>query len=260
MNYVHRCRVGKLEGEYVLIYNFFRNLKSTVSQFKPCKLFFAMDGRPKHRYALDSNYKANRIIKLANDERSKTINHVFESAGGIKNLLLCLPTTIIYHPDFEADDIIFSLCCDMPDENIVVISSDSDFTQLLQTHQNCKVYNPIKKQYVENPWYHYIAYKSLVGDKSDNIPSLVSEKAAQALLSNPEKLNSFLNIEENRARFSINRKLIEFVLIELNEENIESGICDFDLLKQSFIKMEFKSLVDDKYWNNFTETFLEISG
>jgi len=254
MNYVHRCRVGNLDGEYVLVFNFFRNLRSTVEQFNPVKLFFALEGHPKHRYELYSEYKANRIIKIASKQEAK--DHVIRSAEIIQKLLLSLPVTLVQHPDFEADDIINTLCFNMKDEQIVICSSDTDCIQILQNnYSNCRLFNPIKKIFIEPPEENYVALKSLLGDKSDNIPSILTPKKAEKTISNPELFKKFMELEENRANFNINRQLIEFHKVPEEQLVLQEGSSNFESLKEEFTRMDFQSLINDISWNKFVNTF-----
>lgn len=236
-----------------MVYNFFRNLRATVELLQPTKLFFALEGHPKHRYALYPDYKANRIIKTASANKDK--NELFnENKNIIFDLLKCLPVTLWKSNDYEADDVIYSLCNDLKDEDITILSNDSDFIQLLQEFDNVGIYNPIKKIYMESPQYHYVVWKSLAGDKSDNIPKILSDKKAIELASNPEKLEQFLLNEEHRANFNINFELIKFKLIESNELNHTFGTANYDLLFEKFKEFEFNSFTDtvkEKFINTF---------
>lgn len=254
MNYVHRCRVGNLNGEFVLIFNFFRNLRATIEQFQPAKVFFALEGYPKHRYALYPSYKANRIIKTA--AKQSTTDQVLISANNIQELLLLLPVTLASHIDFEADDIISTLCENMKEENIIIVSSDSDCIQILQKgYSNCNLYDPIKKQHIDSPKYHYIAFKSLNGDTSDNIPALLKPKKALNTVNDPVLFQKFMDVEENRANFSINRQLIEFRSVPLEEIELKEGTTNFKILREEFIKMQFDSITNEKSWTKYTNTF-----
>lgn len=254
MNYVHRCRVGNLNGEHVLTFNFFRNLRATVDQFKPAKLFFALEGHPQHRYDLFSDYKANRIIKTA--AKQSTIDQVIKAADDIQKFLLLLPITLAQHSNFEADDIIFTLCKNMSEENIIVISSDTDCIQLLQhDFKSCKLYNPIKKEYLIAPEYPYVAFKSLTGDKSDNIPAILKPKKALDTISNPELFKKFMEVEENRANFNINRQLIEFRSVPLEEIEMQDGHRNFSALHQAFVEMKFESITNVNSWDKYCKTF-----
>lgn len=255
MNYVHRCRVGNLEGEYVLIFNFFRNLRATVEQMQPTKLFFALEGFPKHRYDLFADYKANRrMVKTAAKQSSS--DQVVASANDIQKLLLLLPATLVQHPNFEADDIINTLCHNMKDECVVICSADSDCIQILQNgYKDCQLYNPIKKEFIEAPDYFYLPFKALTGDKSDGIPRIVSDKKALSYCNNPVLFQEFMNVEENRCRFSMNRALIEFSEVPLEEMILQEGVRDFGSLKQEFTRMDFQSIVNDISWKKYKDTF-----
>jgi hypothetical protein len=63
----------------------------------------------------------------------------------------------------------------------------------------------------------YIQLKALSGDKADNIPSLLSTKKAMACAMNLDLFRKFMSVEENRANFSINKKLIEFANVPLED-------------------------------------------
>lgn len=166
-----------------------------------------------------------------------------------------MPATIWKASDYEADDIIYTLCNDLKDEEIIVLSNDSDFTQLLQEFKHVKIYNPIKKEYMVAPVYHYGIWKSLAGDKSDNIPKLISDKKAQNLAGDPNLLKQYLENEESRANFSINYELIKFRLIDSSEVQIVEGMSNFDKLFEKFVEFEFNSITNDKSKEKFINTF-----
>ena len=240
--------------KYSYVFNFFRNLRPLIEDFAPDKCFFVMEGHPQFRYDLYSEYKANRIIKQASKQTaSDKFNYAKEI---ILRLIQYLPITIAKAPNYEADDTIATLCENMKSEDLTVLSNDSDFIQLLQRdYLNLRVYSPIKKVDMEAPPYPYVAWKCLAGDKSDNIPKLLSPKKAIAAASDPELFKKFMEVEENRANFSINRQLIEFKTVPEDEISLIEGQRNFDLLKEEFSKMKFETLLGDNYWNKFVKTF-----
>jgi asparagine synthetase B (glutamine-hydrolysing) len=67
----------------------------------------------------------------------------------------------------------------------------------------------IKKEFMQPPEYPYVAWKCLAGDKADNIPSLLKPKKVLTCLQDPGIFAQFMAVEENRAKFNINRQLIE---------------------------------------------------
>lgn len=148
---------------------------------------------------------------------------------------------------------------DLRDEEVIIVSSDSDMIQVIQnlSAHNIKLYNPRLKSFVEAPPYVYLVWKSIAGDISDNIPSIASAKKAELYANNPDALRDFLAIEENRANFSLNKKLIELRLVASNELIFTEYKIDFDLLFREFEKLDFSSLLKETYREKFVETFTD---
>jgi 5'-3' exonuclease len=252
MNYFHRCRVGRLHGEYALEFIFFKNFRYSIDQFKPEKIFIALEGHPKFRYDLYASYKANRV-KTASAKIDEN-NKLLIKANTCKRLLSMFPVTFARHPLYEADDIIGSLVENLKDEYVTILSGDSDLIQLLQKGYNrLQLFNPIKKQFIAPPEYYYLGWKCLAGDASDNIPKLLTPAKALKTIQDPKKIEEFLSIEENRANFSINKELIEIKIIPADELIIEDCVPNFSLLKEEFTKMEFNSIVNN--WEEYINTF-----
>jgi|SRR5579885_2602694 len=240
--------------KYLIVYNFFRNLRPIIEDFAPDKCYFVLEGHPQFRYDLYADYKANRIVKYAarKDEQDK----FFEAKEHIVRLMQYLPITVARAAQYECDDVIASLCENLKDEELTVLSNDTDYIQLLQRgYNNCRIYNPIKKQFMEAPPYPYVAWKCLNGDKSDNIPALLKPKKALDCVNDPELFRKFMEVEENRANFSINRQLIEFRSVPEEEILLNEGIRNFDKLKSEFANMMFQSIINDKSWAKYTKTF-----
>lgn len=249
----NRC-FSQVNEDYVLIFNFFRNLRPLIEQFSPDKCFFVLEGHPQFRYDLFADYKANRIVKTAS--KKETMDKFHASKKEVIRLMQFLPLTTVRAAQYECDDVIATLCSNMKEEHLTIISNDSDYIQLLQKgYGNCQIFNPIKKEFMEAPPYPYVAWKSLNGDKSDNIPAILKPKKALDTVSNPDLFEKFLQLEENRANFSINRQLIEFRMVPEEEIEFKEGVRDFKSLKQEFSRMKFESLINDKSWNKFYQTF-----
>lgn len=128
----------------------------------------------------------------------------------------------------EGDDIIASLIKLIPeDETKVVIANDKDYIQLLDVPNliltNCqgRIFSLEEesrhKLLVENnkklTAKEFLLKKILIGDKADNIESIFprcGEASAIKLLLNREMLKERLSDPEIRARFELNKKLIDF--------------------------------------------------
>lgn len=261
-NFIWRANIGfkpkdGSNSDFTIIYNFFRNLKALIANFNPDLVFFVLEGHPKFRYDILSTYKANRkIIKTGSEEKRKDFN---DQSKTIVELLQYLPIHIAKAKDYECDDVIATLSENLKEEQVTVVSNDSDFIQLLQKdYKYFRLYNPMKKEYAQAPEYPYTIWKSLNGDKSDNIPKLLSDAKALKTINDPKLLESFLSVEENRANFSINRSLIEFQIVPEDQIMISQGSFEEDFLKEAFKKMEFESMLTEKYWTGFCETFTSL--
>lgn len=251
-------KFGKVQqgvpDEVIFTFNFFRNLRPLIEDVSPDKCFFVLEGHPQFRYDLFSEYKANRLIKQAS--RAESNERFLKTKDIIVPLLQHLPLTICRAANYEADDVISTLCEDMRDEDLTVVSNDSDYIQLLQRgYSKIHIYNPIKKEDMEAPPYPYVAWKCLAGDKSDNIPALLKPKKALDTISNPELFNKFLEVEENRANFNINRQLIEFRSVPLEELEMKNGVRNFPELHRAFMDMKFESITNASSWDKYTKTF-----
>lgn len=242
--------------EFVFIYNFFKNLRPLIELFSPDKCFFVLEGHPQFRYDLFPEYKANRIIKQAS--KQETMNEFHKTKNEIIRLIHYLPITVCRSNDYEADDVVATLCENLKEEHVTVLSSDSDYIQLLQRgYSNCQIYNPIKKTFMKSPSYPYVAWKCLVGDTSDNIPGFagIGDKRAQKLLSDPDLFMEFMSVEENRANFSIYRQLIEFRPVPMEEISLSEGTKNFKSLRYEFSKMKFETITNNKSWEKYCKTF-----
>jgi 5'-3' exonuclease len=246
--------VENVDDSIIFTFNFFRNLRPLIEDFKPEKCFFVLEGHPQFRYDLFSDYKANRIIKQA--AKQETSDRFFRTKDIIVPLMQHLPITTCRAANYEADDVIATLCENMKNEDLTVLSNDSDYIQLLQRgYSNIRIYNPIKKVDMESPPYPYVAWKCLNGDKSDNIPALLKPKKALNTVMDPDLFKRFMEVEENRANFNVNRQLIEFRSVPEEEITLHEGVKNFPALKQSFSEMKFESIVNDKSWEKYCKTF-----
>lgn len=262
LNYIHRGIIkfgnNQINDDYVLVYNFFRNIRASVEQFKPTKVFFCLEGRAEHRYKLLPSYKENRIVKYA--AKSRHEHDKFDrQRDAIIALLGCLPIIKVSAAKYEADDTIATLADNMSDECITILSNDTDLIQLLQKgYPKLKLYNSFKKTYIEPPECFYLTLKSLMGDKSDSIPGIVGPKKAEALSKDPGALQEFLSVEENRANYKLNLDLISLHIIPDDELQFQDYNVDYNKLHEEFRRMEFKTMIEPKYWQRFKDTFQNL--
>ena len=254
-NLIYRARSGFTKGEYAIIYNFFRGIRPLVEKFNPDKVYFVLEGMPQFRNQLSGgNYKSNRTSAGDDFHRQKAaiINIVSE----------LFPFDTVKHPDLECDDTIATLSMQhaADGDEVTIISSDSDFIQLLNIERyDIQIYNPVKKKFVETPDYDYVTWKALRGDATDNIPGIpgIGDKTATKIVKDPTKMQALLENKEKREIFERNVNLIRLVDFSNDMSKLETktGTGDWDMIEQTFEDLGFDSMLKEKSWNKYVKTF-----
>jgi len=259
-NLIYRARYSAKyarEGDAAIVYSFFRSLRPLVEKFNPDICYFVRDGAPGDRMEILPGYKQNRVREHDDNffSQKRIIENIVDSF---------FPIIVCRDLNLEADDLIAYLVLEKHlKDNCVVVSSDTDFIQLLQEHENCELYNPITKKMREAPEYDYLTWKSLRGDSSDNIPGIpkVGDKTAAKLALNDSALKEFLEKRDsNRETYERNRLLISF----RNPQDVSSIIIgdsnrDFETVRERFSELNFNSMVNEKSWLKYVKTFEGIS-
>ena len=163
-------------------------------------------------------YKANRnndaIMLNLNDLLKEHSINILKIAGNIGFRQL-------YLPNQECDDLICATCLSNKSDNLVVVSADSDLTQLYK-YENISVFNPLKQIIVDKPDHDVVISKSLSGDTSDNIIGYrgIGKVTARKLALDEGKLKEFLS-KVDKSIYERNRKLIDLSANEFIDTNIE---------------------------------------
>ena len=258
-NLIYRARYsGMNKGDNSTIFNFFRGIRPLVEKFNPDVAYFVLEGMPKMRLDVNPDYKGQRVYHNDdgfNEQRKKIINIVSQN----------IPFIVARHSDYECDDVINHIATKVhKEDDVTIVSSDTDFIQAIS--DNVKLYNPVRKKFIDGTEYDYVHWKSLVGDNSDNIKGFkgIGDKRAKSLLTSKERLDEFLLKENNREIFNRNEFLIRFHDMSEFEDDIEFTCADIDSnnwskLKENFISMEFNSMTSkDKTWNKYVNTFQKL--
>lgn len=266
-NFIHRARTGFLLGDWAVVYNFFRSFRAEVERHKPSRVVFVVEGRPKRQLKVDSSYKANRkqVLEVGSPEFESIVSFHRQKDIIINLLSENFPVTVLRHPDYEADDVIYNVVKRSTSAiPITLLSTDTDFIQMLDEFPNLKLYNPVKKKFVDSPEYDYVKWKSLCGDSSDNIPGVkgIGSKTAEKLVNDEELFKKKISSDpEKLAHFEKNRSMIrlhtlseeQLMGVESNEPN-----ANWDVVKKEFASMQFTSIIEEKAWTKFVKTFSSL--
>lgn len=254
-NLIYRARSSYLKGEYALVFSFFRQLRPLIEKFNSDKVYFVLEGNPQFRKQLsEGNYKGNRTS--AGDDFHRQKEAIINIVGEL------FPFESVRHPELECDDTIATLAIKHASEgdDVTIISSDSDFIQLLNIERyDIQIYNPIKKKFFDTPEYDYVTWKALRGDATDNIPGIpgIGDKTATKIVNDPQKMITLLENKEKREIFERNVNLIRLVDFSNDMSKLERkiGTGDFDIIEQTFEDLGFETLLKEKSWNKFVQTF-----
>lgn len=166
-------------------FNSMRMVSNLMKKFKPDSVIVAWDlGKSKRRLQLFPEYKQQRDKNRKEEDKIA----IAQNKEILIQLFSFLPVKQIQVQDIEADDIIGWLANNKLKGEKIIVSNDTDFIQLVKG--KTKLYLPKGKRLVAKkgekskpyllserrvdaflgfPLKHYILWKSLVGDKSDNI-------------------------------------------------------------------------------------------
>lgn len=153
-----------------------KSLLSIKKQFnaKPEEIYICVDSSSwrKKEYA---GYKAGR-----GKSRSKSPfewSAVYKMFDKLKTIIGETTKINIFESNTaEADDVIFVLSRELSKLGfeIDVVTADKDIKQVLR-FDNVKMWDPIKKEYIENYDTKMLLHHILIGDSSDDIPSIKAE-------------------------------------------------------------------------------------
>lgn len=244
-----------------MVFNFFRGLRALIEKFQPNRTYFVLEGIPRRQIELMPEYKANRAVEPGTEKHAELVQ--FHRQKDLIVDLLCrhFPVSAVRHPDFECDDTIYNLVRRSTRAiEWTVVSTDSDFTQLLNEFPNVSLYNPVSKSLVENTEYDYCVWKALRGDGSDNVPGVpgCGDKTAEDLVNDPTKLREFLSDPSRGAVFARNYDVIRFA--DWTDSDTMKMTCsdpkrNWDAVATKFGEWGFQSMLKEKTWEKFISTF-----
>ena len=172
--------VGGLTG-------FLRSLAYAIREVNPTRVIVVYDGQggSQRRRKIHSDYKSNRKPGKR-ITRWDAFKDVSEEKDAMKiqfsrliDYLDFLPINVISIDKIEADDTIAYITHTLLNKDVTIMSSDQDFLQLVDNRVT--VWSPTKKKFYTPrmvmddygvPAHNFLMYKTLMGDKSDNIPGV----------------------------------------------------------------------------------------
>jgi len=150
------------------------SVNMAVRRFNIDHVVFCLEGRS-WRKEFYKPYKANRsldesVMTEAEVEENKMFWETYEMFTNF--LREKTNTSVLRHPNAEADDIIARFIALHPNDNHYIISSDSDYVQLIA--ENVNQYNGVSNQLIKLSGY-YDEKDRLIVDKKTKEPKLLGD-------------------------------------------------------------------------------------
>lgn len=187
------------------IYGFLNILKASVTSMSASSLVVCWEGgHSERRLKVYDQYKHREV----EDEPGRDVNgytdyeYYNHQLSWIQKILEMLGVHQLRVAGKEGDDVLYQ-AAHLLDGRKIIISEDRDFFSLVS--EDISIYRPIKKEYIDYNNFkeisgyptpaHFLYGKVLLGDGSDNIPSVakgVGEKTVKDILDridNPNEVN-----------------------------------------------------------------------
>jgi len=218
------------------ITGFMKSLAFAIREMEPTRVIVTYDGAggSKRRRKINPNYKANRTPKRVT--KFDAFNSLEDEKEAMKiqfrrllSYLELLPIDVYSIDNVEADDVIAYLAQNVLENEVIIMSADQDFLQLV--NDRIVVWSPNKKKYYTEeqifneygiPAHNFLMYKCLMGDKSDNlegIKGLGPKKVAKVI---PEIVGKEIDLDYLIDYASTQDSLMHKRIVE-NKVNLETN-------------------------------------
>ena len=239
------------------IYGFLNILKAAVTSMSASALIVCWEGgHSERRLKVYDQYKHREY----EEEPERDVNgytdyeYYCHQLSWIQKILECLGIHQLRVEGKEGDDVLYQ-AAHLLNGRKIIISEDRDFYALVS--EDVSLYRPIKKEYIDvnnfkeisgysSPT-HYLYGKVLLGDGSDNIPSVVKGVGEKTILSildrieSPEEVNPSRILKE--AALLGNTRCMK--LVSAGESPIIRNLDLVDISREKFDIFQLKSLSDE---------------
>lgn len=138
--------------EKLCLHTMINMVKKACDKFKPDCLIACRDGNKSWRKEIYPMYKANRLEKINEKtpyelEKEKHCKVIFEDVF-LKFIDDNTNIPLLSYQNAEADDLIARFVALHPNDNVIILSTDNDFVQLL--NDNVFIYNSMEERIISN--------------------------------------------------------------------------------------------------------------
>ena len=154
------------------------SLNKSWKKFDADHVVFCLEGKDNWRKTAYTPYKANRKLTMAKRTQTEVEDDelFFEAFGDFTDYLRNKTNCSVLQCDrVEADDLIATWVQEHPDDRNIIVSTDSDFVQLLA--DNVEIFNGVTDM--------HLTQNAVYNDKGENMKFIV-ESSGKIKISNPE--------------------------------------------------------------------------
>ncbi len=256
------------------IYGFLQTLSTSLNKtYRANKKFVIWDGKKsQRRMKLYPEYKSNRKPKTELD--IKMSEEYFTNFNLQKDILMnqALPylgCMSVCFPTKEADDVTYQLAkyYSKIEDEVLILSEDSDLLQIINEFPNVKVYRPIKESLITKDNFKdelgiekelFLIRKAISGDKSDYIKGIegIGEVTAQKIAENLNSQDPIISLlEYSKKPLTGREKKIKdgWGIISRNLELMELKREEFLDSELEALKIAINAFTPTIYRNNFRQ-------
>jgi 5'-3' exonuclease len=284
---------GRPTGGWV---GFLKSLRSFIEKCKPTKVVLVWDGpggSQRRREVVKEYKEGRRPVKLNRNFDFEFVNVEENKIWQIKRLqeyLSDFPVHQCIVDNIEADDVIAYLCSHYQEDEKVIVSTDKDFYQMVDS--KTIIFTPTKKEFVtsaklvEEYGIHptnFAVARAIVGDPSDNLkgvnsigykslvklfPNVVNSQKVELnqifeeCSQNSESNEKYKRIVENRELIIKNLQLMDLrnaIISPQSVRKIKQSLEQKVIFNVSSFKMKLLEDGITTFNDNFIESFRFLS-
>jgi len=239
------------------IMGFMKSLAFAIREMEPTRVIVTYDGAggSTRRKKINPNYKSQRVPKRVT--KFDAFNSLEDEKQAMKiqfrrliSYLELLPIDVYSIDYVEADDVIAYLAQNIFKNEVIIMSADQDFLQLV--NDRIVVWSPNKKKcYTKEqifidygiPSHNFLMYKCLMGDKSDNLEGIKGLGPKKVTKVIPEITGKEINLDYLIHYASTQDSLMHKRIVE-NKANLETNEKMMSL-KDPIMSGQIKTQISD---------------
>jgi len=248
-----------------IIFSFLKTILAIFKKYRSNQMVFCWDSKKSNRKVMFKDYKAKRRENL-NEEERRLLNESFEQFTALR--LVVLPSmgfrNIFRKTGFEGDDIIASIAHRTRENEVLIVSSDHDFYQLLGS--GIVMYDPKKRKELDADWFagkftisplQWANVLSIAGCSSDNVPGVpgVGVKTAIKYLKGEVKKDSkvYRNIINHKEEIELYDSLVRLPLQGTGKFEIKDNRLSEKNFWDNFSFYGFHSFMKEDGWSDWVD-------